>query len=121
MADDKISIDLGTEAITVQKNSEKISVDGDNLTMSPKVASHDAVVDIGLDLLVNQEKAKPIKPESHTKSSNHSQEVPTPNEGFNLNNFDDNEGEFTNRGSSSQPQFNFDGNIEQNSVLNDAE
>ena len=123
MADDKISIDLGTEAITVQKNSEKISVDGDNLTMSPKVASHDAVVDIGLDLLVNQEKAKPIKPESQTKSSNHSQEVPTPNEGFNLNNFNDNEGIdlLTEGSSNSQPQFNFDGNIEQNSVLNDAE
>ena len=62
--------------LNVQKSNEKVSVE----SYQPKVSPKDANIDIGLDLLVNPDKKKPVK------SGNHSFE----NSGFNLNNLETN-------------------------------
>tara|TARA_Y100000385_G_scaffold234513_1_gene247828 strand:- start:2829 stop:4379 length:1551 start_codon:yes stop_codon:yes gene_type:complete len=93
---DKISIE--SKNLTIKKNDNNNNTTSVNRSPSPN-----ATIDIGLDLLVNPEKQKPIKPNKNNVANSeiHINNSET-NDGFNLNNLDngfdllDSYDEFTN-------------------------
>ena len=82
---EKISIE--SKNITIKKN------DNNNISQPNRSASPNANIDIGLELLVNPEKQKPIKLDKNNSAntnSNHSEIINNSDtaDGFNLNNLD---------------------------------